>query len=137
MRAHSSRHGGRSNSPRIHRNHRALFRPLGAGILTGAIRTLPNWDPSDTRYSFYNFFKEPKFSKCQELLGTLDAIAEAHGKPVAQVAVNWSTQNPLVDTALMGVRNVAEADENCAATDWTLTDEEIATINAAIEKYEA
>ncbi|MGI6115348.1 aldo/keto reductase [Luoshenia tenuis] len=110
---------------------------LGAGILTGAIRTLPNWDPSDTRYSFYNFFKEPKFSKCQELLGTLDAIAAAHGKPVAQVAVNWSTQNPLVDTALMGVRNVAEADENCAATDWTLTDEEIATINAAIEKYEA
>lgn len=110
---------------------------LGAGILTGAIRTLPNWDPSDTRYSFYNFFKEPKFSKCQELLKTLDAIAEAHGKPVAQVAVNWSTQNPLVDTALMGVRNVAEADENCAATDWMLTDEEIATINAAIEKYEA
>ena len=33
LRAHSPRHGGRSNSPRIHRNHRALFRPLGAGTI--------------------------------------------------------------------------------------------------------
>lgn len=110
---------------------------LGAGILTGTIRELPNWDPSDTRYSFYDFFKEPKFSKCQKLLKALDAIAEAHGRPVAQVAINWSTQNPLVDTALMGVRNVHEADENCAAMEWELSPEEIMLLNAAIAEYEA
>ena len=108
---------------------------LGAGILTGAIREQPNWDPRDTRLNFYPFFKEPQFSKIQQLLKVMDQIAEAHNRPVAQVAVNWSTQNPVVDTALMGVRNPREADENCAATEWELSAEEIETLNKAIAQY--
>jgi len=69
-----------------------------------------------------------------ELLKTLDQIAEAHNCPVAQVAVNWSTQNPLADICLMGVRNAREAVENCAAFDWSLSDEEMAIINKAIDE---
>lgn len=110
---------------------------LGAGLLTGSIRELPKWDKDDYRYTFYNYFTEPKFSKAQELLKVLDKIAEAHHCPVAQVAVNWSTQNPLVDTALMGVRNEHEAEENCAATLWDLSEEEIRVINEAIRVFEA
>lgn len=49
---------------------------LGAGILTGAIRECPEYDPKDMRLVFYPFFKEPTFSKIMELLKTLDAIAE-------------------------------------------------------------
>ena len=30
---------------------------LGAGILTGAIRELPDWDEKDFRYTFYDYFK--------------------------------------------------------------------------------
>ena len=105
---------------------------LGAGILTGAIRTPPNWDPRDTRFNFYDFYKEPKFSKVQNLLSAMDTIADAHGKPLAQVAINWSTQNPLVDTALLGVRNADEALENCKAMEWELTQEEIDFLNKAI-----
>ena len=40
-----------------------------------------------------------------------------------------------MDTALIGVRNVPEAVENCGGFDWTLTDEEAAAIDAAIEQY--
>ena len=65
---------------------------LGAGILTGTIRELPKYDKDDMRYEFYDFFVEPKFSRVQELLKTLDVVAKAHNKPVAQVAINWSTQ---------------------------------------------
>ena len=107
---------------------------LGSGILTGAIRTLPKFDENDLRITFYDYFKEPKFSRVMELLKTLDVIAAAHNCPVAQVAVNWSTQNPLADICLMGVRNAREAVENCAAFDWQLSDEEIATINKAIDE---
>ena len=53
---------------------------------------------------------------------------------MVQVAVNWSTQTPLADICLMGVRNAREAVENCAAFDWMLSDEEIATINKAIDE---
>lgn len=109
---------------------------LGAGMLTGTIREMPDWDPKDMRFVFYDYFKEPKFSKAQELLKVLDKIAEARNVPVAQVAVNWITAHPLVDTALMGVRNKHEADENCSATAWELTPEEIAVLDAAVAEYE-
>ena len=107
---------------------------LGAGILTGAIRECPEYDPKDMRLVFYPFFKEPAFSKIMELLKTLDAIAEEHGKPVAQVSINWSTQKSFVSTALTGVNTPAQADENCSAFDWELTEEEIARIDSEIKR---
>lgn len=107
---------------------------LGAGILTGAIRECPEYDPKDMRLVFYPFFKEPTFSKIMELLKTLDAIAEEHGKPVAQVSINWSTQKSFVSTALTGVNTPAQADENCSAFDWKLTEEEIARIDSEIKR---
>lgn len=109
---------------------------LGAGILTGAIRKCPEYDPKDMRLVFYPFFKEPTFSKIMELLKTLDAIAEEHGKPVAQVSINWSTQKSFVSTALTGVNTPAQADENCSAFDWELTEEEIARIDSEIKRLE-
>lgn len=109
---------------------------LGAGILTGAIRECPEYDPKDMRLVFYPFFKEPIFSKIMELLKTLDAIAEEHEKPVAQVSINWSTQKSFVSTALTGVNTPAQADENCSAFDWELTEEEIARIDSEIKRLE-
>ena len=69
-----------------------------------------------------------------ELLKTMDQIAESHKKPVAQVAVNWSTQKDYVGTALVGVRNEQEARENCAAFDWELTDQEIQLLDDEIKR---
>ncbi len=110
------------------------YASLGSGILTGAIREIPNWDPDDFRFTFYDFYKEPKFSKCMELLKTLDEISKNNGHPLAQIALNWSTQKDYVGTALCGVRNVAEAKENCAAFDWMLTDEEMTIIDAKLKE---
>ena len=107
---------------------------LGAGILTGVIREIPNWDPLDFRFTFYDFYQEPKFSKCMELLKTLDAISANNGHPLAQIVLNWSTQKDYVDTALCGVRNVKEAQENCATFDWMLTKEEIEIIDAKLKE---
>lgn len=108
---------------------------LGAGILTGAIRELPNFAPDDSRLTFYDFFKEPKFSKVMQLLKVLDEIAEGHRVPVAQVAVNWNAQKDFVTTSLCGVRNVKEAEENCQGFEWSLTEEEMAVIDKAIAEY--
>lgn len=109
---------------------------LGAGILTGAIRELPHYDKDDARYEFYDFFVEPKFSRVQELLKKLDVIADAHKKPVAQVAINWSTQKSYVGTALCGVRNAKEALENCHTFDWELTAEEMQLIEDTLEEMQ-
>ena len=108
---------------------------LGAGILTGAIRKLPNFAPDDMRLVFYDFFREPKFSQVMKLLTVLDEIAKEHNAPVAQVTVNWNAQKDFVSTALSGVRNAEEAIENCRGFEWSLSPEEMAMIDRAIEEY--
>lgn len=105
---------------------------LGAGILTGAIRELPNFAPDDARLGFYDFFVEPKFSRVMKLLAVLDKIAESRNVPVAQVAINWTVHHAFINTSLTGVRNAKEAYENTAAMAWQLTEEEIAVINQAV-----
>jgi len=105
---------------------------LGAGILTGAFREEPQFGKNDPRNFFYPFFKEPNFSKVMKVLAVMDKISAETGKPLAQIAINWSTQKDYVSTALCGVRNVAEAVENCATFDWSLTAEQIKLIDDAI-----
>lgn len=107
---------------------------LGAGILTGTIRELPDWEEDDFRYTFYDYFKAPKFSCIMELLKVLDRIAEVRQKPLAQIAINWSTQKSYVSTAICGVRDPLQARENCATFDWELTKEEMDLIDAEIER---
>jgi len=108
---------------------------IGAGILSGAFRTCPTFQPRDPRNYFYPHFKEPQFSKVMNLLGVLDEIAAEVGRPVVQVAINWQTQQDYVSTALNGVRSAAEANENCGAFDWELTAEQLKKIDDAIAQY--
>lgn len=107
---------------------------MGAGILSGKYRATPDFPEGDTRLTFYDYFREPKFSKVQGLLKVMDAVAENHGVPVSQVALNWSCQKGYVGTSLVGVRSVAHADENCAAFEWELADDEIEQLDSELDR---
>ena len=108
---------------------------LGAGILSGKYRTIPKFSEGDMRTGFYKFFEEPKFSKIQKLLGEMDVISEHHGNiPLSQIALNWNIQKSYVDTAIVGVRSVAHALENCNTTDWKLEKMEMKQLDSCIER---
>lgn len=109
---------------------------LGSGILTGAIRTKPDFRPGDTRITFYDYFREPKFTKIQGLLVQMDRIAQSRGVSLSQIAINWSTRKDYIDTAICGVSKLRHVEENCSATNWTLTPEELALLDRAIETLE-
>ena len=108
---------------------------LGAGILTGAYRTLPKFEEGDMRVTFYDYFREPKFSRIQKLLLVMDDIAKAHHATPAQVAVNGNAQKPFVTTSLCGVRSEHHAIEDCMGFEWSLTDQEMQCLDAAIGEY--
>lgn len=108
---------------------------LGAGILTGAYRELPEFNPSDTRVTFYDYFKEPKFSRIMKLLEVMDEVAAAHEATPGQVAINWSAQKDFVDTVILGFSKPKHALQNCAALDWTLSAEELRLLDNAIDTY--
>ena len=107
------------------------YGPLGGGILTGAFRSLPDFAADDMRLNFYPFFKEPMFSKCQELLKVMDEVAAAHNVDVSQVAVNWACNHPDITTALCGVTKVKHAKSNVEALNLSLTSEEREILNEA------
>ena len=107
---------------------------LGAGILTGSIREMPKFSVDDMRLNFYDYFKEPKFSKVMQLVKRLDVYAEKYNVPVSQVTINWNTQSGFLDTILMGVRNKKEAEENCAAFEWKLEQEDVESITKDIQE---
>ena len=79
---------------------------LGGGILTGAIRELPNFEPDDMRMTFYDYFKEPKFSKVMKLLETLDDIANNNNATVAQVAIIGMLRKSLLTLLFVGLEIV-------------------------------
>lgn len=107
---------------------------LGAGILTGSIREMPKFSEDDMRLNFYDYFKEPKFSKVMQLVKRLDVYAEKYNVPVSQVTINWNTQSGFLDTILMGVRNKKGAEENCAAFEWKLEQEDVESITKDIQE---
>ena len=107
---------------------------LGSGLLTGTVRTRPEFNPNDIRGGFYGkLYREDNFEKFLQLLAVMDRIAEKHGRPVPQVAINWSTQQEFVGTALCGVKNREEALENCATFDWELSAEELQELNNTLD----
>ncbi|MBR0384962.1 MAG: aldo/keto reductase [Erysipelotrichaceae bacterium] len=106
---------------------------LGSGILTGTIRNRDDINKT-SHLSLYDFFNEPKFSNIMILLKTLDKMAEKYNVPVPQVALNWSTQQDFVGTALVGTASRKIGLENCAAFDWQLSEEDIAEINAEAKR---
>ena len=103
---------------------------LGGGILSGAYRKIPDFKENDIRNNFYSiYYKEPVFSNIMILFETIDKIAKVHGKPTAQVVINWSTQQDAVGTALIGAHNGSRAKRNCEAFSWKLSKEEIHMIS--------
>ncbi|HEY6130521.1 MAG TPA: aldo/keto reductase, partial [Halioglobus sp.] len=57
-------------------------------------------------------------------------VADAMGRTPAQVALAWTLLNPAVASTIMGVRTIAQLEDNLAALDIAFTDEHIAMLDA-------
>lgn len=119
-----------------HENHIStmVYGALGAGILTGRFRELPQFAPYDTRLS-YRYFKEPMFSKALKIVEILEQIADHHQVAVSEVAINWTIQKEFVTTAILGATKVEHALANCRALSWSLSKTEMDDLDRMIDLY--
>ncbi|WP_455382341.1 aldo/keto reductase [Salinispira pacifica] len=108
---------------------------LAGGILTGKFKEIPEFSEGDTRDQFYDYFREPVWSKVQSLLDVLRSIADSRGVPVAHVSTAWAFQQDGVTCALVGAKNRSQAESNAAAGELELTGEELARIDNALETH--
>lgn len=107
---------------------------LAGGILTGKFREKPVFSPGDNRSSFYPFFEEPLWSKSVELITALQKIAEDYGKPLAQLALNFASQNERITSTLVGAKTPAQVTENAASCDWMLSPEDMVRIEGLYQR---
>lgn len=117
------------------------YSPLGRGFLSGKIRSIDDFEPDDFRRSSPRFQGE-NFAKNLELLAEVVAIAQAKGVTPSQLALAWVLAQGEDMVPIPGTRRIANLEENAAATDITLTEEDLATIDrvapagiAAGERY--
>jgi aryl-alcohol dehydrogenase-like predicted oxidoreductase len=111
-----------------------VWGPLAFGLLTGKFRRgLP--DPEGARGTLAG---APGGGIARERLDTitdtLAEIAEARGATMAHVAMNYLLRKPAISTVLFGARNEAQLRDNIAAASWTMSDEELAKLDAASAK---
>ncbi len=53
------------------------------------------------------------------------------GRNIPRVALNWLLQRPTVATIIVGARDESQLIENIRAVGWSLTAEQVATLDAA------
>jgi aryl-alcohol dehydrogenase-like predicted oxidoreductase len=62
---------------------------------------------------------------------TLAKIAQETGRTIPQIALNWLLQRPTVSSVIIGARNEEQLRQNLGALGWTLTPDQMATLDAA------
>jgi len=105
------------------------YSPLGRGFLTGAIRRVDDLDPDDWRRHNPRFAPENLAANLR-LVEAVDEMARARGCTAAQLGLAWLLRHEGV-VPIPGTRSIARLEEDLAAADLTLGDDERARLEAA------
>jgi len=110
------------------------FSPMYAGFLTGKYSRNKPW-PTGTRFpSATEMARYPvKLDRLYDIVDVLEKIAAAHGRPVSHVSLNYLLHKPAVCSLITAARNVEQLAANLDATDWDLSEEEIAELDRVSE----
>jgi aryl-alcohol dehydrogenase-like predicted oxidoreductase len=103
--------------------------PLAGGFLSGKY-TRDNLKDAENRLSGFDaipFDKETGFA----LVDIMRGVGKGHGATVAQVALAWLLAKPAVSSVILGASKIGQLNDNLAAADLPLSDEEVATLDRA------
>ena len=110
-----------------------VWSPLGWGRLTGKIRR-ETGIPKESRLNsrlVVDIGPQVADQHLYKVLDAIDEVARETGKTVPQIALNWVLRRPTVSTAIIGARNAGQLRQNLGAVGWSLTPEQIASLDAA------
>ena len=108
------------------------YSPLGVGLLSG-VYTPGQPPPEGTLYASGRAGNLEKHlnEAAHRTLAILRQIADAHGRTVAQTAINWVLSHPEVTAAITGGDTAAHMEENAGAVGWSITPEERGRLDEA------
>ncbi|HEU5388986.1 MAG TPA: aldo/keto reductase [Streptosporangiaceae bacterium] len=108
------------------------YRPLELGLLAG--RYDCDHRPADPVRAGYPLFQPQNLERARGLIGTLREVADAHAATPAQVALAWVIRHPAV-VAIPGASSVEQLENNVAATEIDLAQDEYRALQAASSRF--
>jgi aryl-alcohol dehydrogenase-like predicted oxidoreductase len=117
---------------------------LAYGLLTGTFTQNMDFGSDDWRARankmgsiklFDTLFGPEYFPRNLRVVEELKGLAARHGRSLPQLALRWTISNPVVSTALVGCRTVAEVEDNVGALDYPLAEAEIGEIDAIFARH--
>ena len=104
-----------------------VWSPLAGGYLSGKYR---HGQSADGRRANFDFPPVDQ-ARGDVVLDAMDGIAKAKGVSVARIVLAWLLHQPHVTSVIVGAKRVDQLTDNLAAIDVTLSDDELATLDAA------
>ena len=105
-----------------------VWSPLAGGLLTGKYGPGAS-TPNDSRRVSFDFPPVDK-DRGWACVGAMREIGDAHGVSAARVALAWLLNRPEVMSVIIGAKTVAQLDDNLAAADLQLSQEDMARLDA-------
>ncbi len=104
-----------------------VWSPLAGGLLSGKYGR-DGSSPDGSRRANFDFPPVDK-DRAFDAVDAMRTIAAAKGVSVAQIALAYLLAKPFVTSVIVGAKTIAQLDDNLAATDVTLTTDELATLD--------
>jgi aryl-alcohol dehydrogenase-like predicted oxidoreductase len=117
---------------------------LAFGLLTGTFTDDMVFGAQDWRARqgkmgsikmFESLFGADTFPRNVRAVEELKGVAARYGRSLPQLALRWTISNPVISTALVGCRTVAEVEDNAGAIGWSIVDDDLAEIDAIFERH--
>ncbi|MGE0688731.1 MAG: aldo/keto reductase [Dehalococcoidia bacterium] len=104
--------------------------PLAGGTLTGRYRREST--PEDARFANAKGTRFERFvnDRMYDVIEDLEALCAEKGVPVSQLALKWVHDRTGVTSAIIGPRTMEQFDDNVAALDVELTEDDLRRIDA-------
>jgi len=104
-----------------------VWSPLAGGLLSGKFSP-DGSGPEGARRATFDFPVVDK-PRAFRIVDAMRPIAERHQVSVARVALAWLLSRPAVSTVIVGARTPEQLADNLAATNLSLSEDDLATLN--------
>lgn len=109
----------------------AVYWPLLKGLLAGKLPRDRQFDDRDGRKK-YPMFHGEEWQKNHDFLDSLRRVASDIGRPLIEMVINWTLQQPGITSTLCGAKRPDQIRETAAAMSWQLSDDELIAIDKCI-----
>jgi aryl-alcohol dehydrogenase-like predicted oxidoreductase len=111
------------------------YSPFQRGLLTGKFDPDHKFREGDARKALV-WYKRENIIKINEFLDRIRPLAESRDATLAQLILRWTIQQPGITCVLAGARDPGQVVENAGALGFSLTEEELGTINLELARLD-